>query len=48
MKDRPDVVQDTESSKDEIIIKITVEKENSAKNIDLDISETEVKLQSEQ
>lgn len=46
MKDRPDVQADYDSDPSKVKLVFTVEKETSAKNIDLDVSEKEIKLES--
>lgn len=46
MKDRPEVEADYHSDQSTIKLVFSVEKENSAKNIDLDVSERELKLES--
>ena len=47
MKERPGVEADFDSDPQKIKIVVTVEKENSAKNIDLDVAENQLKLESE-
>ena len=48
MKEKPENVESMVSEETgKLIVKITVEQENSAANIDLDISATELKLTSE-
>ena len=47
MKDRPGVEADYDSDPNTVKLVITVEKENSAKNLDLDVAEKELKLESE-
>ena len=47
MKDRPGVEADYDSDPTKVKLVFTVEKETSAKNIDLDVAEKELKLESE-
>ena len=47
MKDKPGVEADYESDPDTVKLVFTVEKESSARDIDLDVSEYELKLESE-
>ena len=47
MKDRPGVEADYDSDPTKVKLVFTVEKETSAKNIDLDVAEKEPKLESE-
>lgn len=46
MKEKPGIVADYESNPEAIILVITVEKENSAKLIDLEVAETQLRLES--
>ena len=46
MKERPGVEADYDSDPQTIKLIFTVEKENSAKNIDLDVAEKELRLES--
>lgn len=46
MKERPGLEADYDSDPTLIKLVFTVEKEGSAKNIDLDVAETELKLES--
>ena len=46
MKDRPDVEADYVSDPNKIKLVVTVEKENSAADIDLDVADTQLKLES--
>ena len=46
MKDRPGVEADYDSDPEKVKLVFKVEKENSAKAIDLDVSERELKLDS--
>ena len=47
MKERPQVEADYDSDPTTIKLVFTVEKESSARNIDLDVAEKELKLESE-
>ena len=47
MKERPGVEADYDADPNTVKLIFTVELENSAKNIDLDVSEKELKLESE-
>ena len=46
MKERPGVEADYTSEPSKVILVFTVEKEKTARNIDLDVSEKELKLES--
>jgi len=46
MKEKPGIEADYESNPEAIILVITVEKENSAKLIDLEVAETQLRLES--
>lgn len=46
MKERPGIEADYESDPDSIKLVITMEKENSAKLVDLEVAETLLKLES--
>ena len=46
MKDRPEIEADYDSEPNKIKLIVTVERENSAANIDLDVADTQLKLES--